>query len=482
MSPIESSVKFKGTLQKTATEAVLQKASFGYRTLGKALSMKEGNIPYITCLQDTTIAWLPKVLVSRSRIEGLEVSFLEFAESAMVYFLPLKGSKLLAQLFHQLPGKAGQFNPELLTKPLSQLKKELSKEELAKVLPVKLAVILATIGSIGLVGESLSNYGKNLMTAHFFKKDKFSDVINLSQGQINTDTQKSPLVQKSFNRLIQVTAAFAGMLLGGALLSRFGYKAGPTLQKVLTQSVSKLDFNFEKGTSYGLGKGMLAAIMGASTIPYLDSSRDRYERLENLCRLPIVFFYLLKGQDLLESFMLRFKGKGMNSLLKADQKTIKSMEELAQEALINAGGSLEQVNTPEVLQKAADSMKSSLRAKALHVGVPLGVGMMTTGIGLGLLNRFWTAARYKKQNVACQSYTPSVHASPYRPAFKSNDPPAAFNPYSRDLHLSGQRTALPINGVNSTFSFQASPYHPGIPPVYSQQLPQVPTVQTAPLN
>ncbi len=404
------------------------KAPVAYRALGRVISHQEGQGggPVTKFAQDTGVGWLPKLVVSRTLVEGLEVSFLEFMESAMAYFLPFWGGPKLARLFHAAAGGQARLDRKLLTRPVEKL----SKAEAARAVPVKAAVIIATIGAIGLLGESLVNYGKNLLTAHFFQKDRFIDVVNLRQGQMRGDARNSPQVRKSRNRIAQVLMAFGGLMAGSLALARFGHRLPKGMQTLLHSGVKRFDFDFSKGSRYSIGRGLLGAIMLTSMFPYLDSARDRYERLETLCRLPVVFLYILFGQELLQKGMLKTMPGLFRGILKKEsqsaQKQVMSLSEIAQDALQKAAAqhhlplSAKELQldrlSDAILKTAARNMQAPLRAKALHVAAPLGVGILGTGFGLGLLNRFLTAYRYQcQQQQPLQSSPVSLAPMAFRP-------------------------------------------------------------------
>lgn len=386
-------------LSATATRLIRQSR------LARTLAFQEGQGGGTTMrfLQDTGTAWLPKILISRSQAEGAEVSMLEFGESAMTYGMPMFLGPGLGNLFYKLLGKKKGFDPKLLSSTLADLKKKGATEAGAvdRALAVKSAVILSTIGAIGLWGESLVNYGKNLMTAKVFHKDKFSDVVNLSQGQISaTDMDESPQVRKAKHRIGQMTGVMAGILGGSFLLARFGHQSR-VVRQFSGKVVKHLDFGFGKNeagkVTYGLGnrKGLLGVIMLACSFPYMDSARDNYERLETALRLPIVFSYILFGQEWMQKGMIKAFPKLFEGAL--EQGRALSVQEITENALKKAAKQSPTI-TPEIEQAAAKEISKGLIAKGMTVGVPLASGILVTGLGLGLLNRFLTAYRFKQQN------------------------------------------------------------------------------------
>jgi hypothetical protein len=432
--------------------------------LAKALAFQEGQGGGTTMkfLQDTGTAWMPKILISRSKAEGAEVSLLEFGESAMTYALPTLLGPGLANLFFKSAGKSEGFGKQLLTQTFEQLKNKGNAEAVHRAMAAKAGMILTTIGGIGLWGESLVNYGKNLMTAKVFKKDTFSDVINLGPAPANSTTESqstgsqsngpqsiddSPQVRKAKRRILQTTAAFGGIVGSSVLLARFGHRFG--WSKALSQKMVKhLDFDFahkEGGkVAFGLGnrKGLLGAIMLTCSIPYLDSARDGYERLETAIRLPVVFAYILYGQELVQKLMFKtfpwlFKGA-------LDEKNqLLSTRQIAQNA-VQGHWKEGQAWTSDIQQKILADMKRPMASKAMTVAFPLLSGIFVTGIGLGLFNRLLTAHRFRKQ------------AQP-----QSSVPAEGGGSASGLATRAFTRSAIPF-GLPAT-SFQAWPGHPANP-------------------
>ncbi len=375
-------------------------------TLSKSLAFQESSSggTVMKFLQDTGSAWLPKILISRSKAEGAEVSLLEFAESGMTYALPMILGPALGTIFHKLLGKP--FEKKLLTETYQALKSQ-NPHIRNRAMAAKSAIILSTIGAIGLWGESLVNYGKNLMTAKVFKKDKFSDVVNLSQGQMQPQSptvEESPQVKKAKKRMVQATAVFGGILVASGLLAGVGHHFSP-LRLLSDKLVRHFDFEFtktakngvEKVTS-GLGnrKGLLGAIMMTCSLPYLDSARDNYERLETAIRLPVVFAYILYGQDWIQGFMTqRFPGLFKGAL--NEKRQVLSMAQIAENAIQQARKTHPGLSEDALLDKAQGAMRQGTIAKGLTIGMPLLSGILVTGLGLGLVNRLLTAYRFKQQ-------------------------------------------------------------------------------------
>jgi hypothetical protein len=368
-------IRFQGA-PASALDMVLQKSTGGQKLLGKALQLKEGDngLSYLTFLQDTLVALIPRAIVSRSNAELTESTFLELMESAVLYCgLPVLGDKVFKPLFNKVAG----------VKPLA-VGKTLTTEMEAKLIRSKAATILSTFGLALIGGEYVIHYTKNLITAKMFNKDSFSDVVNLSPGQMKS-SQASPVVNHSQNRIKQCLAACGGILAGSFLLAR-----GPANFKLLEKTAHGLvkHLNFEKTKKGGLclSQRQMEMYMGLSVLAYLDSARDNLERVETGSRLLILLPYLARGQGWLQNGLLKYLPSQFKNIMNAE-KGAKTLEQLAQEALNRAG---------QDPQKAAKLLATPLRQKAFLTGAPLTFGILGTGIGVGLLNRFWTQYRFQK--------------------------------------------------------------------------------------
>src|SRR5262249_42155317 len=154
------------------------------RALGYFIEGKEGanGRSHMTCVQDTLVALLPRALISRSQAEGFEVGFLEVLESLLIYYsVPMLGGPLFKKIIGRM--RCTDFQVKAVTRPLEELE-HLPAGQMKHLLPAKGALIISALTLTGIGGEYLINYSKNLMTAHYFKKDKFSDTVNLSGGQM----------------------------------------------------------------------------------------------------------------------------------------------------------------------------------------------------------------------------------------------------------------------------------------------------------
>ncbi len=380
------------------------------RVLAQAAKVSEGGqvSPHLKAFQDTAVAWVPKTFVSRSKSELSELTFLEFLESLLVYYsAPLAGSYVFKPLLRRVAGKGldsswlGKALPEI---PASQLK---------RVLPVKAAMILASVGMTLLAGEYVIIYAKNLLTARVFKKDRFSDVVGLSGGQMKSEAD-SETVQKARRRIKQCLMLSLGVLGASLGLARFGGGV-KFLQKPLEKLVRHFDFALDSKGRYQLGRNQMLALMGLAVPAYLDAARDNLERVETVSRLALVLPYLAFGQEFLQKRLQGPLGRKFPEMLASDG-SVKTMETLAADALAAARQKLLGGSTEQLTKLAAEELRRPLRGKNLLFGIPLLVGVLGTGVGVGLLNRFWTAHRYKREQAmqpASTQTAPSLLGNPF---------------------------------------------------------------------
>lgn len=347
---------------------LLKNLSPAKRLAGKILLLNEGaqGLSHLKFAQDTMSVWAPKALVSRSLAEVSELSLLEFVESFIVYYsMPLSGQKIFQHLAYKASKKG--FDKSLLAKPLKELT-ERNARELHKILPVKAAVILATLGFAAIGCEYVLNFAKNLFTSKVFRKEQFSDVVNLS----GNDTTDGPVAQKAHRRIRQALGVAAGVVAASLALARFG-PSSRLLQGFSKQVVRLLDFSFSNGR-FGLSRNQLLVYMGIAVAGYMDAARDGLERKEIATRLALVLPYLLVGQEILQRFFQKFVAKKAPDILQNGQ--LRGLEEIA--------------------ARSPGDFSRLLGAKSALFFVPMAVGILAAGIGVGLLNRFWTAHRFQK--------------------------------------------------------------------------------------
>ncbi|WP_303674958.1 hypothetical protein [Vampirovibrio chlorellavorus] len=488
---------------------VLQKMPFWEKSVGNLLHLSEGQngLSWMSFIRDTSVAWLPKLVVSRSLIEISESTFLEFLESGVVYFSVPVAAQGMHKFFRRQAEKSLNQNlsKEYLghsVAKLTELAEKAGHEGLKKELPhlvaVKAATILGPMVAVGLGCEYLINYSKNLMTAHFFKKDKFSDIVNLSKGEMKTG-EESQVVKKSLHRTLATLGLMGGTLLGSVALAKFGHRLpqkplAALKQRLLSSPrfgklgrwvpenpvgalVDHLDYDAKKG-GFSISGKQLRWYMAASIPAYADAARDKLERVEAVSRLGVIMGYLAFGQQALERGMLAVIKKFRRELYDAmvapvgpsGKKQVMRLQDVVERAFSKAnaaqGNQVVVVDKVEGLLSKADEaaakiaadaqLKKAVLGKNVLFGVPMVVGILGTGVGVTLLNQFWTKYRFDK----AQQPMPLRNASPVPVGGGSQAAvqPALSSPYrsaSRPVwsqEFSGQPGRFPRPAAASPFS------------------------------
>ena len=332
----------------------------------------------------------------------VENSFLELSESMLVYYCPaILGEGIFRKLYSN---KLPQNLKKQISTPATELLKQNKALDNKKLLPVKAALALSAL-AIPLVEYSL-NYIKNLMTLKMFKQGNFDNIANLDkEKKINNELNNK--VEKSAKKHIKHTAGiYAGCLALSTLLVKKGQNS-KVLQnlseailapgtKFFKNNKNKADF-FNKYFSLdfadnngklALSKGQLTSCVLVGGAGYFGASKDRGKQnfLETLFRFPLVGFYIICGNELLE--------KGFKKLLYKNGKC---------KELIN-----EKLEVPQLkdLRKIAekhsgnvDAMyKKLLKQKVLIAGVPLLFGIGVMGFFIAGTSNLFTKYRYNKEH------------------------------------------------------------------------------------
>jgi len=368
------------------------------RALAQGASWMEGRetFAYTKFAQDTLSVWVPRVSTSRSWAEAAEVTFYEFAQSFVVWFsihMMAKG------LLKPLARRAG-IDPALMTKNLKNLS-DLTPALRNKAILAKAAMIIAPLGIAMSAGEYANSFWKNLLTVTAFKKKKFSDVVNLSDGKATQDESKA-LIRKALTR-IAICYGIAGTLLGGSLLLA---KSAQNVKKVpafMEKFVNFLDFGFKNGRINMTGN-QLWTYIAVFFVGYMDSIRDRLERMEVLTRLAIVLPNLAVGDKLIRRFLMNrfakpgvlaknFKGVDNNNDGLLDNNVLfKNAREEAEKAFKNVA----HVTEEQIDKKAAEIVKPLIKNKNFLFYMPLLINVSVIGFGTALLNRMWTKIRFNR--------------------------------------------------------------------------------------
>jgi hypothetical protein len=355
------------------------------------LNLKESpsGISHVKFMQDTGTVFAPKAAATRSLAELFESGFVEFVESAFFYYVsPLSARHGFTKLFQHLsPAK-----PDLktITTPLAQLSGAARKAAI----PVKAANFLCGFGIVTISGEYALNFVKNLLTEGIFRKNAFSDVVNLSK----TDPQEKPLDngtrRKALNRILQCWGIGLGLLGTGAAISRWGGSV-KALEKPLEALVKTFDFSYGKNGQFGLSKAQLRLMLPIAVAGYIDAARDKLERWEVAIRAPITALYLGWGAEILEGQVLKRFGKRTPEIF--DGNALKSLQTLAADAIKDAETRLKGQPTDAVNALAKQLYQQRLAAKGTLVLTPLFFSMSVVSFGVAMMNRYWTRQRFDRQ-------------------------------------------------------------------------------------
>ena len=441
-NPTSQPITFQGATNASMNHAVnevFKQSPLGLRVLGKGLHIKEGDSGFsiVTFLQDTLVTLLPKWVIARSTAETVESSFLELAESAILYFgLPVLATKVFSPI----------FNRTIQKHPITDALKGTPR-----FINARAATILATFGLTLVGGEFVTNYVKNIITAKCFNKDSFSDIVNLSQGKMDSH-QPSPVIQKCETRIKQCLAACVGIYGFSLLLARpelltrvkLGALKEP-LENLSKRLVKYLDFDEGKNGKLCLSRKQQIPYMLLAVFAYLDSARDKLEQVEVASRLAVILPYLAWGQGALEKGLLKLAPKYFAPVPKyfdpiKNVEKVQSISQLAQHFYkLQNGNAL----------AAAKEMAIPIKRKAVLTGVPLGFGILGTGIIVGKLSQFWTKYRYQNQ---LKSTAPHAGHQSEHPSSNT----LAFPPHGTTQTVGN----FDKSGLAPGFSACASPWSP----------------------
>src|SRR5574344_762713 len=109
-------------------------------------SQEPSNLKYTRFFQDVATNWVPKAVLTRSKADFSEMTFLEFTESALFYFVPESFGKFFRKSFSIFsPKKLRGKIDERITERASDITKTLKedKETSRHAITKKAAIILA---------------------------------------------------------------------------------------------------------------------------------------------------------------------------------------------------------------------------------------------------------------------------------------------------------------------------------------------------
>ena len=352
-------------------------------------------------IQDTTTQLVPKATFSRSKADLFENTFLETAESAVVYFLPqILGEKIFRKLFSK---KLNSKQKSLVGKSYEIIKNNPNKN---KIIPIKAAIALTSL-IIPILVFTL-NYFKNLLTIKAFKQSDFVNIASLDKKE--EDKNKINKVKNSaYKNLIRAFIASALSVLGAILLAKKGSKSKKLMKfsefilspgdkisknnKKIKDFINKyfcIDYTSENG-KLNLSKGQLTSCVLIGGLGYFGASYDRGKEnfMETLSRYPIVGLYVISGSELFEN--------GFKRILKKSGKckeTIKNNLDVVKfDQLDNLAKNLSKQNNTDIKIEYTKLIKQ----KSLITLIPFIFSIGIMGFFVCAITNFTTKLRYKKE-------------------------------------------------------------------------------------
>lgn len=375
----------------------------GLKAASKIIKVQEGGagLSNIRFIQDSATGLVPKAVFARTKADLAENSFLELSESVLVYYFPaLLGEGIFRKLYS---GKLSKDLKQQISTPASHLLKIDKSVENRKLLPVKAAIALSAF-AIPLVEYTL-NYFKNLMTLKVFKQSDFENIANLNKDKPK-DKEHAQKVEKSAKKHIKLAAGiYAGCLAASVLLLKRGENSKILRNfseiilapgtKFFKNNKKKADF-FNKYLSLdfadnngklALSRGQLTSCVLVGGAGYFGASKDRGKQnfLETLFRYPIVGFYIICGNELLE--------KGFKKFLYKNGKCRELINEKLEVTLLK---DLKKISE-NYGENAGKMYKKLLKQKVLIAGLPLLFGIGVMGFFIAGSSNLFTKFRYNRE-------------------------------------------------------------------------------------
>jgi len=399
-----------------------------------AYQEKAGGLSVGRFIQDTGANWTPKAVFARSKADLAENTFLEFGESALVYFAPgLLGQGIARKAFSR--GLSDNAK-KLVSKPAVELLKDGAKNIEAagaakKVMPVKAAIALTAL-AIPLT-EFCLNYFKNLFTLKTFNKANFNNIAALENKEEATAEQKK--VEKSAKKnILRAAGVFAGSLALAGLMMKKGEnsKALQGVSEFILAPGNKL-CKSEKGRNFvnkyfsldfgqqivkkggkevdklALSKGQLTSCVLVGGLGYFGAAKDRGKQnlLEVAFRYPLVGLYVITGSELFE--------KGFKGILKKTGKCKELLSAPPAMQSVEKLGDLAKTLAP----KGDKAMyKKLVGQKAAVFGVPFVFSIAVMGFFVAGVSNFFTKYRFKKEQEALKAKGRQFEASTAPEVFK----------------------------------------------------------------
>lgn len=374
----------------------------GLKVASKIIGIQEGGagLSNIRFIQDSATGLVPKAVFARSKADLGENTFLELSESVLVYYFPtILGEGIFRKLYSKkLPA---DLKKQIAT-PAVDLLKANNPSVNKKLLPVKAALALSAF-AIPLVEYTL-NYFKNLMTLKVFKQSDFENIANLNKKK-SENTEQAKKVENSAKKHIKLAAGiYSACLALSALLIKKGENS-KSLQNIAEMVLApgtkffknnkkkadffnkyfSLDFANNNG-KLALSRGQLTSCVLVGGAGYFGASKDRGKQnfLETLFRYPLVGFYIICGNELLEKGFRKFLYKnGKCKELINDKLEVPNLKDLRSIAEKHGGD--------------IDAMyKKLLKQKVLIAGLPLLFGIGVMGFFIAGTSNLFTKFRYNR--------------------------------------------------------------------------------------
>lgn len=374
----------------------------GLKVASKIIGIQEGGagLSNIRFIQDSATGLVPKAVFARSKADLGENTFLELSESVLVYYFPtILGEGIFRKLYSKkLPA---DLKKQIAT-PAVDLLKANNPSVNKKLLPVKAALALSAF-AIPLVEYTL-NYFKNLMTLKVFKQSDFENIANLNKKK-SENTEQAKKVENSAKKHIKLAAGIYSVCLAlSALLIKKGEnsKSLQNISEIILAPGTKffkdnkkkadffnkyfsLDFADNNG-KLALSRGQLTSCVLVGGAGYFGASKDRGKQnfLETLFRYPLVGFYIICGNELLEKGFRKFLYKnGKCKELINDKLEVPNLKDLRSIAEKHGGD--------------IDAMyKKLLKQKVLIAGLPLLFGIGVMGFFIAGTSNLFTKFRYNR--------------------------------------------------------------------------------------
>lgn len=374
----------------------------GLKVASKIIGIQEGGagLSNIRFIQDSATGLVPKAVFARSKADLGENTFLELSESVLVYYFPtILGEGIFRKLYSKkLPA---DLKKQIAT-PAVDLLKANNPSVNKKLLPVKAALALSAF-AIPLVEYTL-NYFKNLMTLKVFKQSDFENIANLNKKK-SENTEQAKKVENSAKKHIKLAAGIYSVCLAlSALLIKKGEnsKSLQNISEIILAPGTKffkdnkkkadffnkyfsLDFADNNG-KLALSRGQLTSCVLVGGAGYFGASKDRGKQnfLETLFRYPLVGFYIICGNELLEKGFRKFLyNNGKCKELINDKLEVPNLKDLRSIAEKHGGD--------------IDAMyKKLLKQKVLIAGLPLLFGIGVMGFFIAGTSNLFTKFRYNR--------------------------------------------------------------------------------------